>query len=85
MTLLYTQEQKEYIHLAQEFGDRYLTPEIIKKYDLKGDCPSSLFEPAIKIGLHMLEILGNMVVLAFLMKILPSFLKNWLNMMQVMH
>ncbi|MBC6342630.1 acyl-CoA dehydrogenase [Lactobacillus kimbladii] len=56
MTLLYTQEQKEYIHLAQEFGDRYLTPEIIKKYDLKGDCPSSLFEPAIKIGLHMLEI-----------------------------
>lgn len=56
MTLLYTQAQKEYIHLAQEFGDRYLTPEIIKKYDLKGDCPSSLFEPAIKIGLHMLEI-----------------------------
>lgn len=56
MSLLYTQAQKEYIHLAQEFGDRYLTPEIIKKYDLKGDCPSSLFEPAIKIGLHMLEI-----------------------------
>lgn len=56
MTLLYTQAQKEYIHLAQEFGNRYLTPEIIKKYDLKGDCPSSLFEPAIKIGLHMLEI-----------------------------
>lgn len=56
MTLQYTQAQREYIHLAQEFGDRYLSPEIIKKYDQEGDCPVSLFKPAIKMGLHMLEI-----------------------------
>lgn len=56
MTLQYTQAQREYIHLAQEFGDRYLSPEIIKKYDQEGDCPISLFKPAIKLGLHMLEI-----------------------------
>lgn len=56
MTLQYTQAQREYIHLAQEFGDRYLSPEIIKKYDQEGDCPVSLFKPAIKLGLHMLEI-----------------------------
>ncbi|MBA1392321.1 acyl-CoA dehydrogenase [Lactobacillus sp. XV13L] len=56
MALQYTEAQKEYIHLAQEFGDRYLTPEIIKKYDKEGDCPLSLFKPAIKLGLHMLEI-----------------------------
>lgn len=56
MTLQYTQAQREYIHLAQEFGDRYLSPEVIKKYDQEGDCPVSLFKPAIKMGLHMLEI-----------------------------
>lgn len=56
MALQYTQAQREYIHLAQEFGDRYLSPEIIKKYDQEGDCPVSLFKPAIKMGLHMLEI-----------------------------
>ncbi|RMC25995.1 MULTISPECIES: acyl-CoA dehydrogenase family protein [unclassified Lactobacillus] len=56
MALQYTQAQKEYIHLTQEFGDRYLTPEIIKKYDKEGNCPRSLFEPAINLGLHMLEI-----------------------------
>ena len=56
MTLQYTQAQREYVHLAQEFGDRYLSPEIIKKYDQEGDCPVSLFKPAIKMGLHMLEI-----------------------------
>lgn len=56
MALQYTQAQKEYIHLAEEFGDRYLTPEIIKRYDKEGDCPTSLFKPAIKLGLHMLEI-----------------------------
>lgn len=56
MTLQYTQAQREYIHLAQEFGNRYLSPEIIKKYDQEGDCPVSLFKPAIKMGLHMLEI-----------------------------
>lgn len=56
MALQYTQAQKEYIHLAEEFGDRYLTPEIIKRYDKEGDCPVSLFKPAIKLGLHMLEI-----------------------------
>lgn len=56
MSLLYTQKQQEYIHLAQEFGDRYLTPEVIKKYDLEGNCPLSLFKPAINVGLHMLEI-----------------------------
>ena len=56
MTLQYTQAQREYIHLAQEFGDRYLSPEIIKKDDQEGDCPVSLFKPAIKMGLHMLEI-----------------------------
>lgn len=56
MALQYTQAQKEYIHLAEEFGDRYLTPEIIKRYDKEGDCPISLFKPAIKLGLHMLEI-----------------------------
>lgn len=56
MTLQYTQAQREYIHLAQEFGNRYLSPEVIKKYDQEGDCPVSLFKPAIKMGLHMLEI-----------------------------
>lgn len=56
MALQYTEAQKEYIHLAQEFGDRYLTPEIIKKCDQEGNCPQTLFKPAIKLGLHMLEI-----------------------------
>ncbi len=56
MALQYTEAQKEYIHLAKEFGDRYLTPEIIRKYDKEGDCPISLFKPAINLGLHMLEI-----------------------------
>lgn len=56
MALQYTEAQKEYIHLAKEFGDRYLTPEIIRKYDNEGDCPISLFKPAINLGLHMLEI-----------------------------
>lgn len=56
MVLQYTQQQKEYRHLAQEFGERYLTAEVIKKYDQNGACPLELFKPAIKLGLHMLEI-----------------------------
>ncbi|MGQ5709943.1 acyl-CoA dehydrogenase family protein [Lactobacillus sp. PSON] len=56
MALQYTETQREYIHLAKEFGDKYLKPELIKKYDKEGYCPEELFKPAIQIGLHMLEI-----------------------------
>lgn len=56
MALQYTEAQREYIHLAKEFGDRYLKPELIKKYDKEGECPKELFKPAIDLGLHMLEI-----------------------------
>ncbi|KRL62248.1 acyl-CoA dehydrogenase family protein [Lactobacillus psittaci] len=56
MVLQYTERQREYIHLAKEFGDRYLKPNLIKKYDRKGDCPIEAFKPAIDMGLHMLEI-----------------------------
>lgn len=56
MSLQYTEAQREYIHLAKEFGDKYLKPELIKKYDKEGYCPEELFKPAIQIGLHMLEI-----------------------------
>lgn len=56
MALQYTEQQREYIHLAKEFGDRYLKPSLIKEYDRKGDCPVEAFKPAIDMGLHMLEI-----------------------------
>lgn len=56
MALQYTEAQLEYIHLAEEFGNRYLKPDVIKKYDREGDCPIELFKPAMKMGLHMLEI-----------------------------
>lgn len=56
MALQYTESQREYIHLAKEFGDRYLKPDLIKKYDQEGNCPKEAFEPAMKLGLHMLEI-----------------------------
>ncbi|KAA9244031.1 acyl-CoA dehydrogenase [Lactobacillus mulieris] len=56
MALQYTEQQREYIHLAKEFGDRYLKTKLIKEYDRKGDCPVEAFKPAIDMGLHMLEI-----------------------------
>lgn len=56
MALQYTEAQLEYIHLAEEFGNRYLKPDVIKKYDREGDCPIELFKPAMEMGLHMLEI-----------------------------
>ncbi|MFJ6920244.1 MAG: acyl-CoA dehydrogenase family protein [Lactobacillus crispatus] len=56
MALQYTEKQREYIHLAKEFGDRYLKPDLIKKYDREGECPIEAFKPAMKMGLHMLEI-----------------------------
>ncbi|MDF7639908.1 acyl-CoA dehydrogenase family protein [Lactobacillus sp. ESL0791] len=56
MALQYTEKEREYIHLAQEFGDRFLNPEFVKKCDQAGDCPKESFVPAMKLGLHMLEI-----------------------------
>ena len=56
MALNYTQEQIQYIHLVDELGKKYLKPNVIKKYDEIGDCPTELFKPAIKMGLHLLEI-----------------------------
>lgn len=56
MALQYTEQQREYIHLAQEFGDKYLKPELISKWDKAGECPKEAFNPAFDLGLHMLEI-----------------------------
>ena len=36
MALQYTENQREYIHLANEFGDRYLKPNMIKEWDKNG-------------------------------------------------
>lgn len=56
MALQYTENQREYIHLANEFGDRYLKPNMIKEWDKNGECPIEAFKPAMDLGLHMLEI-----------------------------
>lgn len=56
MTLQYTQEQREYIRMVQEFADETLTPAVVSKYDRSGQCPVGLFKPAFEMGLHMLEI-----------------------------
>ena len=56
MALLYTQEQREFIRMVQEFADQTLTPEVVSKYDHLGQCPVELFKPAFNMGLHMLEL-----------------------------
>lgn len=56
MALLYTQEQREFIRMVQEFADQTLIPEVVSKYDHLGQCPVELFKPAFDMGLHMLEI-----------------------------
>lgn len=56
MSLLYTDEQKEFIQMIKEFGDSNLTTNVVKKYDELGKCPPELFKPAFEMGIHMLEI-----------------------------
>ena len=55
MALLYTEEQKEYIKMVREMVEKEVKP-YVAECDRKGECPIELFQPAIDMGLHMVEI-----------------------------
>lgn len=55
MALLYTEEQKELIEMVRDMVERDVKP-YVAECDRKGECPVELFQPAIDMGLHMLEI-----------------------------
>lgn len=55
MALLYTEEQQELIGMVRDMVEREVKPHVAE-CDRKGECPVELFQPAIDMGLHMLEI-----------------------------
>lgn len=55
MALLYTEEQKEYIKMVRDMVEKEVKP-YVAECDRKGECPIELFQPAIDMGLHMVEI-----------------------------
>ncbi len=55
MALLYTEEQKELIKMVREMVESEVKPYVMD-CDREGKCPVELFQPAIDMGLHMLEI-----------------------------
>jgi alkylation response protein AidB-like acyl-CoA dehydrogenase len=55
MGLIYTDDQKELIKMVREMMERDVKPHVAE-CDRTGECPIELFQPAIDMGLHMLEI-----------------------------
>ncbi len=55
MGLIYTEDQKELIAMVRDMAERDIKPHVAE-CDRKGECPIELFQPAIDMGLHMLEI-----------------------------
>ena len=55
MGLLYTEEQRELIEMVRDMAEKEIKPHVAK-CDETGDCPIELFQPAIDMGLHLLEI-----------------------------
>ena len=55
MALIYTDEQKELINDVRKMIEKEVKPHVAE-CDRKGECPIELFQPAIDMGLHMVEI-----------------------------
>lgn len=55
MALMYTDEQKDLIEMVRQMAEKKVKP-YVAECDKKGECPMELFQPAIDMGLHMLEI-----------------------------
>ena len=55
MSLIYTEEQKSLIELVRDMAEKKIKP-YVAECDEKGECPIELFQPAIEMGLHLLEI-----------------------------
>lgn len=55
MGLIYTEDQKDLIAMVKEMAENEIKPHVAE-CDRTGVCPRELFEPAIEMGLHMLEI-----------------------------
>ncbi len=55
MGLIYTEEQKDLIKMVHDMIEKEVKP-YVAECDKKGECPIELFQPAIDMGLHMLEI-----------------------------
>lgn len=55
MSLLYTEDQLSLIEMVRDFAEREVKP-YVAECDRKGECPIELFQPAMDMGLHMLEI-----------------------------
>ena len=55
MALMYTEDQKELLAMVRQMAEKEVKPHVAE-CDRKGECPIELFQPAIDMGLHMLEI-----------------------------
>ena len=55
MSLIYTEDQKDLIDMVRKMAEKEIKPHVAE-CDRKGECPIELFQPAIDMGLHLLEI-----------------------------
>lgn len=55
MSLIYTEEQLSLINMVRDMAEKLIKPHVAE-CDRNGICPIELFEPAIEMGLHMMEI-----------------------------
>lgn len=55
MALMYTEDQKELLAMVRQMAEKEVKPHVAE-CDRTGVCPIELFQPAIDMGLHMLEI-----------------------------
>lgn len=55
MSLIYTDDQKDLIEMVRKMAEKEIKPHVAE-CDRKGECPMELFQPAIDMGLHLLEI-----------------------------
>lgn len=55
MALIYTEDQKSLIEMVKDMAEREVKPHVAE-CDRTGITPIELFDPALEMGLHLLEI-----------------------------